>query len=94
MLKTEGIKIEFDDEAKDLICEICYDINQTTDDTGARRLVSVINLILEDISFYSNEIFEKYKLEDKEVLITINRDYIVKKCEGLVKKKDFKKYIC
>lgn len=94
MLKTEGVKIELNDEAKDILCEICFDINQTSEDTGARRLVSVLNLVLEDISFYSSEIYEQYKKDDKDLLITIDKEYIIKKCEKLVKKKDFKKYIC
>lgn len=94
LLKTEGLHLEFTDEAIDEICEITYFINQTQDDTGARRLVSVLDTIIDEISYFAPEIVEKYSNKNKEIHLKLDAEFVKKKCgEILKKKKDMKKYI-
>ena len=56
LLATEGIEIEFSDEAIRKIAEIAYQVNQDTDNIGARRLHTIMEKLLEDLSFEASEI--------------------------------------
>ena len=51
MLETEGVKIDFTDEAVDEIAEIAYMTNEQNENIGARRLHTIMEKLLEDISF-------------------------------------------
>jgi len=51
MLRTEGVTLEFSDDAIDAIAEIAVDINATVENIGARRLQTVIERVLDEISF-------------------------------------------
>jgi ATP-dependent HslUV protease ATP-binding subunit HslU len=94
LMKSEGIEIIFNDDAIDEIAEISFYINQTHEDTGARRLMSVLNIVLNDITFYAPEIYNEYKMEDKEIILTIDREYVKRACEDEMQRiKDHKKYI-
>lgn len=64
-LKTEGILIKFSDKAIDEIAFVAEEVNRHQEDTGARRLVSIIDLVLEDISFNASEIYEEHSQPGK-----------------------------
>lgn len=51
LLQTEGISLEFSDEAIHKIAEVAYHVNQDTDNIGARRLHTILERLLEDLSF-------------------------------------------
>src|SRR5690606_9520139 len=51
LLATEGIEIEFSDEAIQKIASLAYQVNQDTDNIGARRLHTILEKLLEDLSF-------------------------------------------
>ncbi len=51
LLGTEGVKIEFTDDAIDTLAEIAFKINQSTVNIGARRLMTVMEKLMEEISF-------------------------------------------
>ena len=51
LLETEGIQIEFSDEAIRRIAEVAFEVNQNTDNIGARRLHTILEKLLEDLSF-------------------------------------------
>jgi len=51
MLATEGVTLTFTDDAIDAIAEIAVDINASVENIGARRLQTVIERVLDDISF-------------------------------------------
>ncbi|MED3563520.1 HslU--HslV peptidase ATPase subunit, partial [Bacillus xiapuensis] len=51
LLETEGIQIEFSDDAIRRIAEVAFEVNQTTDNIGARRLHTILEKLLEDLSF-------------------------------------------
>jgi ATP-dependent HslUV protease ATP-binding subunit HslU len=80
LLETEGIQIEFSDDAIRRIAEVAYHVNQDTDNIGARRLHTIMERLLEDLSFEAPEItLEKVTItpqyvEDKLGTIATNRD--------------------
>ena len=67
LLETEGVTITFTESSLDAIAEIATHVNEETEDIGARRLYTILERVLEDISF------EAPDLEDKNV--TIDGDY-------------------
>ena len=54
LLKTEGISLEFSDDAIRKIAEVAYHVNQDTDNIGARRLHTILERLLEELSFESS----------------------------------------
>ncbi|MGH0664904.1 ATP-dependent protease ATPase subunit HslU [Bacillus paranthracis] len=85
LLATEGIEIEFSDEAIRKIAEIAYQVNQDTDNIGARRLHTIMEKLLEDLSFEASEItLEK---------ITITPQYVEEKLATIAKNKDVSRFI-
>lgn len=85
LLETEGIKIEFSDDAIRRIAEIAFEVNQTTDNIGARRLHTIMEKLLEDLSFEAPDItLEK---------ITITPQYVDEKLQAISKDKDLSQFI-
>ncbi|MFJ5622121.1 HslU--HslV peptidase ATPase subunit [Peribacillus loiseleuriae] len=85
LLATEGIEIEFSDEAIRRIAEVAFEVNQNTDNIGARRLHTIMERLLEDLSFEAPEItLEK---------ITITPQYVEEKLGSIVKNKDLSQFI-
>ena len=85
LLKTESINIKFTDDAVEEIANISVQINEQNENIGARRLHTVLEKIIEDISFSAPD------MKDKE--ISIDSDYVNKKLESIVKDRDLSKYI-
>ncbi len=85
LLKTEGIMLEFTNEAVDLIAEMTAQINRQTEDIGARRLHTLLEKLLEDISFAGGELEEKNQ--------TITADYVNAHLADIVKDQDLRQYI-
>ena len=85
LLKTEGISLTFSNDAIDQIANISVEINDRNENIGARRLHTVLEKIIEDISFSAPD------LKDKDVLI--DSDYVNDKLKDIVKDRDLSKYI-
>lgn len=85
LLKTEGIEVIFTDEAIDRIAEIAYEVNQETDNIGARRLHTILEKLLEDLSFEAPDI----NLET----IEITTSYVDEKLADIAKDKDLSQFI-
>ncbi|MCM3569075.1 HslU--HslV peptidase ATPase subunit [Neobacillus mesonae] len=85
LLETEGIQIEFSDDAIHRIAEIAFEVNQNTDNIGARRLHTILEKLLEDLSFEAPDI-----TMDK---ITITPQYVDEKLGAISKNKDLSQYI-
>ena len=85
MLKTEDINLEFTEDAIQLLAEMTAEINQYTENIGARRLHTLLEKLLEEISFLGNE------LENKNQ--TIDQTYVKERLGGLVKNQDLSQYI-
>jgi ATP-dependent HslUV protease ATP-binding subunit HslU len=85
LLETEGIQIEFSDDAIRRIAEVAFEVNQNTDNIGARRLHTILEKLLEDLSFEAPEIsMEK---------ITITPQYVDDKLGAISKNKDLSQFI-
>jgi ATP-dependent HslUV protease ATP-binding subunit HslU len=85
LLETEGIKLEFKDDSIDEIANIAASVNEKTENIGARRLYTVLEKLLEDISFSAPEI--------KNDRIVIDRQYVRNKLSDIVKDEDLSRYI-
>ena len=85
LLKTENVDLEFSDDGIDTIAKIASEVNSTVENIGARRLHTIIEKILDDISFSATD-----RSGEK---IIINKDYINKNLDNLIKDSDLSKFI-
>lgn len=85
LLKTEGIDVIFTDEAIKRIAEIAQQVNQETDNIGARRLHTILEKLLEDLSFEAPEIGMEQ--------IEITASYVDEKLAEIAKNKDLSQFI-
>ncbi|CAM3702813.1 HslU--HslV peptidase ATPase subunit [Mesobacillus zeae] len=85
LLETEGIQIEFSDEAIRKIAEVAYEVNQNTDNIGARRLHTILEKLLEDLSFEAPDI-----TLDK---VAITPQYVEEKLGAISRNKDLSRFI-
>lgn len=85
LLNTEDIKLEVTADAIQTIAEMTAEINQNTEDIGARRLHTLLEKLLEEISFLGNEIEEKNQ--------TVDSAYVRERLGELVKDQDLSQYI-
>ncbi|MFC3882581.1 HslU--HslV peptidase ATPase subunit [Bacillus songklensis] len=85
LLETEGIQIEFSDDAIRKIAEVAFQVNQDTDNIGARRLHTIMERLLEDLSFEAPDVtLEK---------IVITPQYVEEKLGTIAKNKDLSQFI-
>ena len=85
LLSTENVEIEFEDEALREISRIAYDVNQTNDNIGARRLHTVMEKLLEELSFSADELSGQK--------VTITKEYVNDRLKNIVENQDLSKYI-
>ena len=85
LLETEGIEIEFTDEAIDEIATMAFLMNEQTENIGARRLHTILEKLLEDISFNIPDM--------EEEKITIDQEYVKEKFAEKIHSEDIDKYI-
>ncbi len=85
LMATEGISLEFTDGAIEEIASLAAKVNEKTEDIGARRLHTIMERLLEDLSFLAPEI-------DREKEI-IDREYVNKKLSDLVQDDNLSRYI-
>lgn len=85
LLETEGVEIHFTTDAIEQIAEIATEVNQETDNIGARRLHTILERLLEELSFEASEI--------APASIPINAAYVDQKLAGIVKNKDLSQFI-
>lgn len=85
LLETEGITLEFTDDAIERIAEIATEVNQETDNIGARRLHTILEKLLEEVSFEASDISPAH--------IDITPTYVDQKLGNIVKNKDLSQFI-
>ncbi|MDG5470281.1 HslU--HslV peptidase ATPase subunit [Jeotgalibacillus sp. ET6] len=85
LLATEGIEVEFTHEATVRLAEIAYQVNQDTDNIGARRLHTIMEKLLEDLSFEASDI--------SIGTVTITPGYVDDKLDTIAKDKDLSQFI-
>jgi ATP-dependent HslUV protease ATP-binding subunit HslU len=85
LLETEGLKLEFTREALDEIARFAFRVNEGTENIGARRLHTIMERVLDEISFSAPE--------TKEKDVTIDAAYVSKMLADIVKDQDLSRYI-
>jgi ATP-dependent HslUV protease ATP-binding subunit HslU len=85
LLETEEVELIFDDEAVDELAEIAYQVNSRTENIGARRLHTVMEKLLSDVSFDAPNL--------KGQTVHINRDYVRNILSEIIKDEDLSRYI-
>ena len=85
LMGTEGVTLEFTDDGRDALADIATDVNARTENIGARRLHTIMERLLEEISFQAPDIAEKQ--------VTIDAAYVRERLSGLAKDEDLSRYI-
>ena len=85
LMKTEGVKLEFTKDAIDTIAEIACQINEDSENIGARRLHTVMEQLLEEVSFTAPDL--------KGQKISVTPEYIQSRLSNLLKNQDLSRYI-
>ena len=85
LLATEGVSLEFADDAIDRLAQLACDVNAQTENIGARRLHTILEKLLEDLSFEAPE------LEEKEV--RVDAAYVDKKLKDIARDRDLSQFI-
>ena len=79
------MEVEFTEDAIDEIATIAEQVNNEMENIGARRLHTIMEKVMEELSFHAPEL--------KGQKIVINRAYVREKIQDILKKEDLKKYI-
>lgn len=85
LLNTEGVALNFTDDAIEAIAQMTEEINKTTEDIGARRLHTLLEKLLEEISFLGGELEEKNQ--------TIDSIFVSSRLGGLIKDQNLRQYV-
>ena len=85
LMETEGLKLSFSKDAIEKIADIAVNVNSNVENIGARRLHTVLERVLDEISFSAPD------MDEKE--ITIDQDYVSKNIEDLANNSDLSKFI-
>ena len=85
LLETEGVTLDFKTEAIEEIAKIATFVNSQSENIGARRLYTIMELLLEDVSFTAPD------LKDQTIPITV--EYVHSKLKEILENKDLSKYI-
>src|SRR5450432_3003685 len=85
LLETEGLRLEFTPESLDEIAGFAFKVNESTENIGARRLLTIMERVLDDISFNAPDMTEK--------AVKIDGDYVRKMLADIVKDQDLSRYI-
>jgi ATP-dependent HslUV protease ATP-binding subunit HslU len=85
LLKTEGINVIFTDDAIIRLAEIAFQVNQETDNIGARRLHTILEKLLEDLSFEAPDV----TMEE----IKITPSYVDEKLKSIAENRDLSQFI-
>lgn len=89
LLKTEGLDIEFIDTGIQRLAEIAWQVNEKTENIGARRLHTLLERLLEEVSFSAADL----AIEHAGVPIKIDADYVNSHLGELAKDEDLSRYI-
>ncbi len=85
LLKTEGIELIFSDDGIKRIAELGWQVNETTENIGARRLHTILERLLEDISYKAPDMMEK--------TVTVDKVYVDKHLTEFAEDEDLSRYI-
>ena len=85
LLRTEGVEVVFTDEALHRVSEIAYEVNSSTENIGARRLYTIMETLLDELSFNASEMSGQ--------TVEITPEYVNERLSDVVKNQDLSRYI-
>ncbi len=85
LLATEGLEIEFTADGIEALADIAFDVNRSTQNIGARRLHTILERVLEDVSYEGPDM--------KEKRVVIDGAYVQGKLGAILQKEDLSKFI-
>jgi len=85
LLAAEGVQVDFTPDGIDALADIAFDVNRTTQNIGARRLHTILERVIEDISFEGPDLTEKK--------VSIDANYVRSKIGAILQKEDLSKFI-
>ena len=84
LMKTEGLDIDFTDDAIERLAQIAFEVNESTENIGARRLHTIMERLLEQVSFDATDMSEPVK---------IDAAYVEAQLGGLARDEDLSQFI-
>jgi ATP-dependent HslUV protease ATP-binding subunit HslU len=85
LLETEGIKLSFTDDALEEIAKFAAAVNEQTENIGARRLHTIMEKLLDEVSFEGPDL--------KKKTVRVDAAYVQKQLADIVKNQDLSRYI-
>jgi ATP-dependent HslUV protease ATP-binding subunit HslU len=85
LMKTEGVKLKFTEDAVDALASYAYEVNQSTQNIGARRLYTILERMLEELSFEAPDM--------KMGKVEINAAYVKERLEAVTQDEDLSRFI-
>lgn len=85
LMKTEGVELIFQEDALQEISRLAFLVNERTEDIGARRLHTVVEKLLEEISFNASQM--------RRTSFTITADYVKERLKDIVENENLSRYI-
>lgn len=85
LMKTEGVKLDFTDDAVEALASYSHRVNETTQNIGARRLYTIMERLLEDLSFEAPDM--------KMGNVTVNAAYVAEKLDAIADDEDLSRFI-
>ena len=85
LLATEGVTLEFADSAIAELARIAAEVNRSSENIGARRLHTILERLLDEVSFAAPDLAEKH--------IPVDADYVRARLADIVKDEDLSRYI-
>ncbi len=88
LLETEGLALEFKSDAINKLAEMAFNVNEQTEDIGARRLHTLLEKLLEEISFDAPDMAKEGKTE-----VVVDAEYVDKRLKDIAKNTDLSQFI-
>ena len=85
LLATEGVTLEFTPDGIEALADIAFEVNRTTQNIGARRLHTILEQFVEDVSFEGPDLADKH--------VCIDGAYVRGRLDEILQKEDLSKFI-
>ncbi len=85
LLETEGVTLDFQPDAIDEIAGVAAQVNGSTQNIGARRLATIMEKVLEEVSFHAPEL--------RRPTVVVDREYVRERLKGVLQDEDLSRYI-
>jgi ATP-dependent HslUV protease ATP-binding subunit HslU len=85
LLATEGVQVEYTQDGIEALADIAFEVNRTTQNIGARRLQTIMERVVEEVSFEGPDLSEKK--------VKIDGGYVRSRLEAIMEKEDLSRFI-